>query len=139
MLCLDEATGNVLWKHEYPVTYSISYPAGPRCTPVVNNGKVYALGAEGNLTCLEAASGDVVWSKDFHKDYNAKTAVWGYASHPLVDGENLICVVGGEGSHAVAFNKNTGEEVWRALSVARARLFAADDHRSRRRAAVATC
>jgi outer membrane protein assembly factor BamB len=116
VLCLDEATGNVAWKHEYPVTYTISYPAGPRCTPVVYNGKVYALGAEGRLTCLDAASGDVAWSKDFRSDYNAKTALWGYASHPLVDGENLICVVGGEGSHAVAFNKNTGEEVWRSLS-----------------------
>jgi outer membrane protein assembly factor BamB len=116
VLCLDEAAGNVEWQHEYPVTYTISYPAGPRCTPVIDNGKVYALGAEGHLTCLEAASGDVAWAKDFPRDYNAKTALWGYASHPLVDGENLICVVGGEGSHAVAFNKYTGEEVWRSLS-----------------------
>jgi outer membrane protein assembly factor BamB len=116
VLCLDEQTGQIRWKHEYPVTYNISYPAGPRCTPVVENGKVYALGAEGHLHCLEAASGEVVWSKDFHTDYGTKTALWGYASHPLIDGDNLICVVGGEGSHAVAFNKNTGEEQWRALS-----------------------
>jgi outer membrane protein assembly factor BamB len=116
VLRLDAETGEIKWKHEYPVTYTMSYPAGPRCTPTVADGKVYALGAEGNLWCLDATSGDVIWSKDFHADYDAKTATWGYASHPLVDGDKLICVVGGERSHAVAFDKNTGEEKWRALS-----------------------
>jgi outer membrane protein assembly factor BamB len=116
VLCLDEKSGEIVWKHEYPVKYTISYPAGPRCTPVVKDGKVYALGAEGNLCCLDAETGDVVWSKDFHKQYNTKSALWGYASHPLVDGDNLICIVGGEGSHVVAFDKNTGEERWKGLT-----------------------
>ncbi len=52
VLCLDEATGKELWKHQYPVKYTISYPAGPRCTPAVSDGKVYTLGAEGNLFAL---------------------------------------------------------------------------------------
>jgi outer membrane protein assembly factor BamB len=116
VLCLDAATGKQIWKHEYPVKYTISYPAGPRCTPAVDNGKVYTLGAEGNLICLSVDSNRVVWQKNLPKEYHTKTALWGYANHPLVDGERLICVSGGEGSHAVAFNKNTGEEIWRALS-----------------------
>jgi outer membrane protein assembly factor BamB len=58
----------------------------------------------------------VIWSKDFKKDYGARTAIWGYASHPLVDGQCLVCVVGGEGSLAVAFDKDSGKEVWRSLS-----------------------
>ncbi len=116
VLCLDEKTGEILWKHEYPVTYTISYPAGPRCTPTVHEDKVYGLGAEGNLWCLDAASGDVIWSKDFNADYNTKSPLWGYAGHPLIDGDNLICIVGGEGSHVVAFDKNTGEERWKALT-----------------------
>lgn len=116
ILCLEEATGKELWKHEYAVRYGISYPAGPRCTPTVHEGKVYALGAEGHLHCLEAKSGDVVWSKHFPKDYQADTPLWGYAAHPLVDGQKLICIVGGKnGSHAVAFDKDTGKEIWRAL------------------------
>ena len=49
VLCLDEATGELLWKHEYPVTYTIAYPAGPRCTPTVHDDRVYTLGAEGHL------------------------------------------------------------------------------------------
>ncbi len=115
ILCLDEATGKELWKHEYSVRYGISYPAGPRCTPNVHEGKVYTLGAEGDLFCLDAKSGDVVWSKNFPKDYEAKTPLWGYAAHPLIDGQKLICIVGGKASHAVAFDKDTGKEIWRAL------------------------
>ncbi len=116
VLCLDEATGEVQWKHEYPVKYTISYPAGPRCTPIVDGDKVYTLGAEGNLICFQVDSGDIVWQKDLPKDFNTKTALWGYSSHPLIDGEKLICLAGGEGTHVVAFNKNTGEVIWQALT-----------------------
>ncbi len=116
VLCLDAATGKEIWKHEYPCTYNISYPAGPRCTPTVSGGKVYCLGAEGNLVCLDAASGKPVWQKDLKQTYKIETPFWGFCGHPLVDGPRLICLVGGEGSVAVAFDKDTGKELWKALS-----------------------
>lgn len=116
VLCLDEATGEVLWKVEYPVKYAISYPAGPRCTPAVADGKVYTLGAEGNLYALDAHTGAVLWSHDFNQAYGTKTAIWGYAGHPLVDGNKLICVVGGAGSYVVAFDKDSGKELWKNLT-----------------------
>ena len=116
VLCLDQANGQLIWKHEYPVRYTMSYPAGPRCTPIVDGGLVYTLGGEGNLFCFRVKDGEIVWSKDLVKDYDTKTAIWGYASHPLIDGDKLFCIVGGEGSHVVAFNKHTGEEIWRALT-----------------------
>ncbi|MEM1071027.1 MAG: PQQ-binding-like beta-propeller repeat protein [Planctomycetota bacterium] len=116
VLCLDAKSGSVIWKHEYPVTYGISYPAGPRCTPTVEGGMVYTLGAEGQLFCFKAATGEIVWSRDLKDQYKTKSALWGYASHPLIDGDKLICIVGGEGSHAVAFNKTTGEEIWKTLT-----------------------
>ncbi len=118
VICLQETTGQELWKHEYPVQYGISYPAGPRCTPNVHQGKVYTLGAEGHLFCFDAISGKVLWSKHLPDEYQTKTALWGYAGHPLIDGQKLICVAGGEGSHAVALNKDTGQEIWRALTTA---------------------
>jgi outer membrane protein assembly factor BamB len=114
--CLDAKTGGSVWKFEYDCNYTVSFPIGPRCTPTVSGGKVYFLGTEGNLTCLDAAKGTVVWAKDFKKDYGAKTALWGYASHPLVDGNKLICVVGGEGSCVVAFDKDSGKELWKAIT-----------------------
>ncbi|WP_437192747.1 PQQ-binding-like beta-propeller repeat protein [Planctomicrobium sp. SH527] len=114
ILCLDQSTGKELWRHEYPVSYEISYPAGPRCTPTVDGDRVYTLGAEGNLFCLNVSDGKVLWSKEFKKEYDTKSALWGYASHPLIDGDKIICVVGTEVAHAAAFNKLTGEEIWRA-------------------------
>ena len=116
ILCLDAKTGDLLWKHEYDCPYSISYAAGPRCTPTVADGKVFVLGAEGHLTVLDARTGAVVWSRDFKKDYAAPVPIWGFCGHPLVEGDLLICLVGGPGSVAVAFDKNTGVERWRALT-----------------------
>lgn len=112
VLCFDGRSGQLLWKHEYACKYQISYPAGPRCTPTVQGGKVYALGAMGNLFCLDAAKGSVHWSKDFPKDFGAKVAPWGYASHPLVEGDRLFCVVGAPESVAMAFHKDSGEVIW---------------------------
>ncbi|QEL18673.1 PQQ-binding-like beta-propeller repeat protein [Limnoglobus roseus] len=114
--CLDAKTGRQVWKHEYDCPYQISYPSGPRCTPTVHAGKVYSLGAMGDLYCLDAGTGQVVWSKNFPKDYAAKPPMWGFSGHPLVYKNLLICLVGGEGSVAVAFDKETGKEVWKALS-----------------------
>lgn len=114
--CLDAATGEPLWSHEYPCPYNVSYAGGPRCTPVVVSGHVYTLGTEGDLLCLDARTGRVVWSKKLAEHYETETPIWGFAAHPLVSGERLYCVVGGPGSVAVAFNRRTGEEVWRALS-----------------------
>jgi outer membrane protein assembly factor BamB len=113
VLCLDARTGEELWKFESPVTYAISYPAGPRCTPLVDGQNVMTSGAEGHLHCFNASDGKVVWSHDLKTEYKTNSALWGYANHPLIDGDKLLCIVGGEGSHAVAFNKHTGKEIWR--------------------------
>ncbi len=116
VLCFDAASGKELWKHEYDCPYTVSYPLGPRTTPLIHQGKIYTLGTEGHLFCLDAEKGTILWSKQFPKDYSAKTAIWGNAAHPLIDGQKLICLVGGEGSAAVAFDKDTGKEIWKALS-----------------------
>lgn len=116
VLCLDDSDGSIVWKHEYDCPYTVSYPAGPRTTPVVQDGRVYTLGSEGHLFCLNAETGKVVWSKNFQKDYGRdQSPVWGYSANPLLDGDRLICLVGGQGTGVVAFHKDTGEEIWRAL------------------------
>ncbi len=116
VLCLDAADGKVLWKHDYDCPYTISYPNGPRTTPVVESETVYTLGAMGDLLCLSTTDGQVRWSKKLTEAYKTDPPVWGYASHLLVDGELLYTLAGGEGSAIVALNKQTGKEVWRALS-----------------------
>ncbi len=116
VLCLNTNDGSIVWQHQYDCPYKIAYPLGPRCTPTVDGERVYTLGAMGRLICFEASSGKVVWERELTTDYGAKPPPWGYASHPLVDGELLIVPVGGEGSAIVAFNKLDGQEVWRALT-----------------------
>jgi len=116
VFALDQKTGKRVWEHSYPVRYTISYPAGPRCTPTVDGGMVYFLGAEGDLLACETASGKIVWQKNLRKDYATKAALWGYAGHPLIDGNKLITLAGGEGSHIVALDKTNGKEIWKSQS-----------------------
>ncbi len=116
VLCLSAENGKVLWKYEYQCDYQISYPAGPRTTPVVHGGRVYALGAMGDLLALDAVTGKLIWSRNLAKDYQFAAPLWGCSAHPLLDGDRLICMVGGEGTTVVAFHKDTGKELWRALT-----------------------
>lgn len=116
VVCLDAATGTVDWERAYDCVYTVSYPAGPRTTPVVDGDRVFTLGAEGHLLCVNAEDGEVVWSRNLKQDYQpTETPVWGYSSNPLLDGNRLICLVGGRGTAVVAFDRETGKEIWRAL------------------------
>ncbi|MDZ4289412.1 MAG: PQQ-binding-like beta-propeller repeat protein, partial [Prosthecobacter sp.] len=97
VLCLDEATGKPLWQHTYPVDYKdMEYGNGPRATPTIDDGKVYTLGTQGHLFCLDAATGAVVWSKELIKDFNAKNPRYGVSAAPLVVGDLLIICAGGQ-------------------------------------------
>jgi outer membrane protein assembly factor BamB len=117
LVCLDAANGKVVWKHEYDCPYTVSYPSGPRTTPLVRDGRVYVLGAMGDLRCLDAATGKPLWTKNLLRDYKLESPqAWGWAAHPLLEGDLLYCLVGGNGSAVVAFHKDTGKEVWRALT-----------------------
>lgn len=116
ILALEEATGKILWVHEHDCPYEVSYPLGPRTTPLVRDGKAFTLGTMGDLFCFEVKTGKVIWSKNFPKDFDANVPLWGFSAHPLLDGDKLICIVGGKGSVSVAFHKDTGKEIWRALS-----------------------
>ncbi len=118
-VALDEETGEVLWTHEWETGYrmlSVAYAIGPRATPTVDGDRVYIVGATGRLFCFNVETGDVLWQKDYVAEYDTSVPVWGVVSSPLVDGDRLITVVGGEpDALVVAFNKHTGEEIWRAI------------------------
>jgi len=115
VVCFDAESGKLLWKHEYKQPYAISYAAGPRCTPTVDGERVYSLGAEGRLSCLQLDNGDVIWQKDLKREYNATTPIWGFAAHPLVDGDSLYIVGGGKDGIAIALDKKSGRQIWRAV------------------------
>ncbi|GAA5508491.1 PQQ-binding-like beta-propeller repeat protein [Novipirellula caenicola] len=115
LTALDAETGKPLWQHAYDCPYSISYPAGPRCTPTVDGDLVYILGSEGDLRALRVADGEVVWKRNLPKDLGAEVPIWGFAAHPLIDGDTLYTMVGGQGQSIVAFDKLTGDVKWKAI------------------------
>jgi outer membrane protein assembly factor BamB len=121
-LCLDEASGDLLWKREWPVDYSGTQPkwaSGPRATPTVDGGRVYFMGGMGMLLALDTKTGKPLWKSDLVSDFEAEVPAWGVASSPLVVGNLLVTLVGGsDGATIVAFDKLTGEEKWRAISEA---------------------
>src|SRR5262249_35616173 len=118
-LALDEKTGRILWTYEWDADYAgISWAYGPRATPTVDGDRVYIVGGSGTLVALNVKTGQVLWQKNFVKEYGMHVSSWGYASAPIVDGPRLICLVGGEpNGRVMAFDKMTGQEIWRALPV----------------------
>jgi len=117
VLCLDGDSGQIRWQRDYDCPYQISYPNGPRATPTIDGDRVYTLGAEGHLKCLRLEDGQSIWERELKVDFGLESApFWGFAAHPLVDGDTLYCLVGGPGSVVVAFDKQTGVEKWRALT-----------------------
>ncbi len=112
VLCFDDATGKELWRVEYDCPYTISYAAGPRATPAIDGGRVYTLGAEGHVHCVELDGGRVAWKRKLE----GKTAIWGYAGSPLVEGDLLIVLSSGK-PLLTALDKRTGDVVWTALDV----------------------
>jgi outer membrane protein assembly factor BamB len=118
--CLAADTGKQIWMFSYPAPYTISYTAGPRAAPTIDDGRVFVLGAMAHFHCFDAATGKVLWKHDLNTDYgiskNRRMPIWGITSAPLVDGELVIVQIGGaDGACLVAFDRKTGKEKWRAL------------------------
>jgi outer membrane protein assembly factor BamB len=114
--CFDWQTGRPLWSHAYECVYrGIGYPAGPRASVTVRDGRAYALGSMGHLHCLDAASGRVLWKRDLNAELAIRMPTWGVAASPLVEGDLLIVEACGEDACLAAFDRKTGELRWKAL------------------------
>jgi outer membrane protein assembly factor BamB len=106
-------TWKVSWKGRFKEYYS---EEGPRTTPAYSHGKVYVLGALGELRCLEAATGKAVWFRNFVTDYGARVPSYGFCASPFILGEKLILVTGaGGGRSVICVDKENGKPIWSAL------------------------
>lgn len=118
--CFDERSGKLLWTHSDEVNYpdwafDPKTPTGPDSTPVASGGKVYALGKNGHLVCLDVHDGAVFWERDLMKDYGL-TEFSGSTPSPVIEGHLLILVLGAKpDASVIALDKVTGKEIWRAL------------------------
>jgi outer membrane protein assembly factor BamB len=125
--CCKSETGEPLWNFEYPSEYRdlYGYSGGPRCSPVVDGGRVYLYGAEGTLHCLRVEDGKRLWKVDTIADFHVRQNFFGVGSTPVIEGDLLIAQVGGspqsdptrtardwpkgDDSGIVAFDKCTGK------------------------------
>jgi len=113
----DVRTGRELWTNSWPAHFEETLGGnGPRATPVWDDGRVYPLGAEGELRCLESATGKAIWNKNILADNGAANLRWGMAASPLVvDGKVIVTPGGSHGNSVVAYDKLTGARVWGSL------------------------
>ncbi len=111
----DTATGKELWSHDLDEERRDRFGNGPRSTPLVHDGLVYAVSALGQLAALKASTGEVVWHHDLPRAFGARVPEWGVSAAPIVEGELLLFNVGGKPGHAVmAFDRKTGKVAWKA-------------------------
>jgi outer membrane protein assembly factor BamB len=114
VVCYRADTGKELWAHGDPTRFDETVSgAGPRATPTFHHGKIYALGGNGRLNCLDAGTGKVVWSHDVTADAEAKVPVWGFAGSPLVAGGLVLVYTGAsQGKGLLAYKTDSGELAW---------------------------
>jgi outer membrane protein assembly factor BamB len=116
VVCYDVPTGRAQWAHANHVRFTEAQGGdGPRATPTVSEGRVYALGATGVLDCLDGATGKLVWSHDTLAENALPNLYWAKSSSPLIV-DDLVLVSGGDqasGPSLLAYRKDNGEAVWR--------------------------
>jgi len=108
LYCLNADTGEVIWQKPFEKEYRNEHGDGTRATPTVHDGRVYILGANGLLLCVDANTGAEVWHQQFNHE-----PTWAYAGSVLIEGDLAIASAGKDDGALVAFNKKTGDPVWK--------------------------
>jgi outer membrane protein assembly factor BamB len=113
--CLEPATGKGKWKAESKATYidEFEFDNGPRAVPLIVYEKVYTLGPDGDLICWELSTGKRLWGRKLNKEYDAPKGFFGVATSPILAGGHVVVNVGAKGAGIVAFDRDSGEEVWK--------------------------
>ena len=113
VIALDEADGKLLWTAKVGQPWN-DQMGGPRGTPTVSEGLVYAVGTEGDVVAVEAATGKERWRRSLVADFGGSMmSIWKFCESPLVDGDRVIVTPGVRGAALVALDKQTGKEIWR--------------------------
>lgn len=116
VVAYDPRTGLELWSNGWSALFQEAMGGdGPRATPAYADGRLFALGATGELRAFDARTGEVLWRTNILEDAGAANITWGQAASPLVVGERVITVPGGRGAAVIAYRASDGEELWRAL------------------------
>ena len=116
VIAFDTANGKEVWATPHGNAFRNDRGDGPRGTPTVDEDNVYALGAAGDLSCLDARSGRVLWTLNMLKKFGGSNITWGISESPLVIGDKVLVNAGGPGASIVALNKKDGSLIWKSQS-----------------------
>lgn len=114
--CLHAANGQKQWQFSYATAFEDDFRKGngPRATPAIAGQRVITFGADGWLHCLKLDSGQKVWGRNLLRDYQVAANFFGVGSSPVVEGQLVLVNVGGPKAGIVAFDLESGREVWKA-------------------------
>lgn len=116
--CLNANTGASLWKQTSFSDFSdpYGYNNGPRCSPLLTEEYCYTFGAQGRLLCLRLSDGKQVWQRETQRDFQVPQAFFGVGSSPILEGDRLIVLVGGQpDAGVVAFSAREGRTLWQSV------------------------
>ena len=116
VIAFDVATGKELWATAHGNRYKDDRGDGPRGTPTVDGDRVYSLGGNGDLSCIDTKTGRIVWSMNVLHKFGGKNPNWGISESPLIIGEKLLVNAGGPGASVIALNKKDGALIWKSES-----------------------
>ena len=115
-VCYDLQNGTVRWSHSVTTLFTdVVAGEGPRSTPTVFEGRVFAQGATGMLSLLDLGSGQPVWSIDIAKDNATTVPTYGFAASPLIHEDKVLVVApGAPAGSLVAYDRESGDKLWAA-------------------------
>ena len=116
VMAFDEASGKKLWEVANGARFSNDRGDGPRGTPTISGGVVYAYGASGDLSALDAATGKGIWKVNVLKDFGGANITWGLSESPLVLSDRVLVNAGGRNASIVAVSRKDGSVLWKTQS-----------------------
>ena len=116
VIAFDEATGKKVWEMVTGARFSNDQGDGPRATPTVDGGQVFAYGASGDLAAFDAATGKAIWKINVLKQFGGGNIRWGLSESPLVLPDRVIVNAGGRNASIVAVSRKDGAVLWRTQS-----------------------
>lgn len=116
VIALDATSGEPLWRTAIGTRFLDEKGDGPRSTPTVVENRVYTLGANGQLCCLDTEDGRVMWKRNVLRDFEAPNISHGLCESPLVTADLVLVNAGGRGASILAFNRFDGSLAWKSLS-----------------------
>ena len=113
MRCFDFSSGKELWRYSYDAPGTVMFP-GSRSVPTVDGNYVYSCGHNGDLYCFDINTHQPVWNKNVWTDFGGtQLPIWAITQCPLIYGDLLIILSQAPDAGVVAYNKLTGEVVWK--------------------------